>query len=222
MAKITLKQIKAELERFTSLSEKKAYLENLLKIVKSEKLLTKIKKLAEELEKHIEHGKDLEKKAAKLGDRETTTLEQKISQTSRPELSFSVSAPAPIAAGGTEAATPSYVPKYLQQKARPSALEQKAGSAQPIVLPREPGEFVRVSYNTAKEVINDLRTYFTRVLGLDMSIVPKSDVIRNEIEEHVKKVFNLGEGYEDIKRAKDYINWLLGKEEKEQIKYKKV
>ena len=55
MVRLSLKQIKAELEKKTTLDEKKKYLSEILKRIKGAKLRAKVEGLLKETEKHIGH-----------------------------------------------------------------------------------------------------------------------------------------------------------------------
>src|SRR3989344_8187394 len=67
MAKLTLKQIRQELEKKTTLDDKKKFLEDLLKKIKGKKLREKVEKLLAETQEQVKHeerfeGEKLEKK----------------------------------------------------------------------------------------------------------------------------------------------------------------
>jgi len=55
MVRITLKQIKLELEKLKTLDDKQKHLETIIKKIKSEKLKAKLQKLLAEVLKHLEH-----------------------------------------------------------------------------------------------------------------------------------------------------------------------
>jgi len=61
VVRLSLKLIKAELEKKKTLDEKKGYLSEILKKIKGPKLKAKVEKLLEEAEKHIEHEERFDK-----------------------------------------------------------------------------------------------------------------------------------------------------------------
>ncbi len=198
MPRITLKQIKRELAKATSLTEKRSYLESLLKIVKSKKLLAKIKELLEELNVHLGHSEKLGEIAEITTGQKPVVLEQKLAEL--PEL-----------AEKTEVPKAEYKIE-LEQKLAPlqAAPKQEYAKQEYVKQPQ-------ISYERAKEMINTLKNYFTKVLGLDLGMLEKSDIVKNEVEEHIKNFFNLGETWEDRARIKSYVDFLV----KEEEKYKK-
>lgn len=121
--KITLKQIKAEIEKLKTLDEKKQFLEKTLKSIKNEKLRTKVQKLLNVATKHIEeHEAKLTKEIPleeKLAGKETAI---EIGTGGMPEIK--------------------YIPRRLQGQA--SQLEQEV-SRGPIPQ-AQTSEFVKVKY----------------------------------------------------------------------------
>ncbi len=118
---ITLKQIKAEIEKLKTLDEKRQYLESILKKFKAEKLKFRVQKLLDEVLKHLGHE-------AKLT--EEIPLEEKL---------VSAKEAVEIPSGVPEI---KYVPRGRQ--AQTSQLEQEV-SRGPI--PQAPvSEFVKVKY----------------------------------------------------------------------------
>jgi hypothetical protein len=88
---ISLKKIKEALEKLKTLDEKRAYLENLLKEAKSEKLKWDIKKLLDIVLKHLKHEEKLSSKE-KLEAKLTTagvTAEEATTEIPVSEVSFS-------------------------------------------------------------------------------------------------------------------------------------
>jgi hypothetical protein len=89
MTRITLKLIKAELEKFKTLNEKRQYLENIIKKTKSEKLKTRLQKLLAEVLKHIGHETELIKEISleeKLGSAKEAKID--ISSGFVPEIKY--------------------------------------------------------------------------------------------------------------------------------------
>ncbi|MFH0869338.1 MAG: hypothetical protein V1839_03860, partial [archaeon] len=106
--RLSLKQIREELERKTTLDEKKNHLSEMLKAVKGAKLKAKVEALLAEIDKHREHEEQFNK----------DELEEKISPRVEPEIKVEEKTLSEI----------KYVPK--SQRESSSGLEREVRSAE--------------------------------------------------------------------------------------------
>ncbi|MEM2874339.1 MAG: hypothetical protein QW063_02765 [Candidatus Nanoarchaeia archaeon] len=206
---LTQKKIKAELNKFATLDEKRQYLENLLKTIKVQKLRRKIQRLLDEILKQLKRETKSNKEA----------LEQKF------DAGISVAKEIEFAQFNIPARVEPRPIKYVlkPKEVEESALEKKVKIvAQPLkfTTPAELKYELNISYTRFWETVEQLRHYLSEHAKLVQKFTPT--VLENlpyeqrkEIEEKVGRAF----GVEDPERVKSYISAIFGIEKPEK-KYK--
>ncbi len=179
MTRVTLRQIKTELEKFKTLDEKRQYLENIIKKTKSEKLKAKLQKLLDEVLKHLEHEAELTKEAP---------LEEKLGSAKEPKIEISSGFVSEV----------KYVPK---PKGEASPLEKEVAK-QPFFGPSAATVGVKYappSFYEHQQRVESLKFYLSEQQQLVQKFTPGAwQAMPNEQKRHVRDFVRQSLGLSEI------------------------